>query len=130
MRSREILPDITTLGATLIAVSPQTPDHSLSLVEKHALTFAVLSDQGNVVARQFGLVYRYDDATRRYFAARGLDLAQFNGDDMWELPVPATFVIAPDGTVRLAFIDADYRQRLEPSDLLAVLRAINQKETS
>ena len=121
-----IMPDITSLGASLIAVSPQTPDHSLSMAEKHALSFAVLSDAGNVVARQFGLVYTYDDASRQFFSGRGLDLSRFNGEASWEFPVAATYIIAPDGEIRLAFVDADYRHRLDPADLLDGLRAVAQ----
>ncbi|HLW03021.1 MAG TPA: peroxiredoxin-like family protein [Ktedonobacterales bacterium] len=119
-----ILPKITALGATLIAISPQTPDHSLSMAEKHSLEFAVLSDVGNVVARQFGLAYHYDAATRAFFEQRGFNLAQFNGDASWELPVPATYLLSSDGTIRLAFVDPDYRHRLEPTDLLAGLRGM------
>lgn len=120
------LPQITALGATLIAVSPQTPDHSLSMAEKHALSFAVLSDKGNLVAHTFGIVFQYDRASRAYFAGRGLELANFNGDASWELPVPATFIIAPDGTVRFAFVDPDFRHRLEPADLLDELRKVHE----
>ena len=119
-----MLPEITALGASLIAISPQTPDHSLSMAEKHALSFAVLSDVGNRVARQFGVVFQYDEAARHFFADRGLDLARFNGDATWELPVPATYVIAPDGVIRLAFVDPDYRHRLEPAELLDGLRTV------
>lgn len=123
-----ILPEITALGATLIAISPQTPDHSLSMAEKHSLEFVVLSDVGNVVARQFGLVYHYDAATRAFFEQHGLDLAQFNGDASWELPVPATYLLSSDGTIRLAFVDPDFRRRLEPADLLASLRRMKGEQ--
>lgn len=119
-----ILPQITAMGASLLTISPQTPDHSLSMAEKHALTFAVLSDVGNAVARQFGLVFPYDTAAREFFTRHGLDLARFNGDESWELPVPATYVVAPDGVIALAFVDPDFRHRLEPSALLDSLRAL------
>ena len=122
-----ILPAITASGATMIAISPQTPDHSLSMAEKHELAFPVLSDVGNVVAQQFGLVFQYDAGTREFFANRGLDLARFNGDPSWKLPLPATYIIAQDGTIQLAFVNADFRRRLEPADLLAGLRALNGK---
>ena len=121
---QELLPEISALGATLIAVSPQTPDHSLSMAEKHNLEFAVLSDEGNVVARQFGIVYQYDDVSHKYFQDRGIDLSRFNGDASWELPFPATYIIAQDGTITLAFVDVDFRHRLESSDLLAGLRSV------
>jgi peroxiredoxin len=122
-----ILPDIIASGGTLIAISPQTPDHSLSMAEKHELAFPVLSDVGNVVARSFGIVFQYDPQIREFFANRGLDLARFNGDPSWELPLPATYIIAQDGTIRLAFVHADFRRRLESADLLAGLRALGGK---
>lgn len=117
-----ILPQIQALGASLVAISPQTPDNSLTTVEKKELTYPVLSDAGNRVARQFGLVYTVDEQIRSLYTAIGNDLQTFNGDASWELPVPGTFVIARDGTVRHAFVEADYRLRLEPKDLLAALR--------
>jgi peroxiredoxin len=94
------------------------------MAERHALAFPVLSDVGNPVARTYGLVFQYDAPTKAFFNEHGLDLAQYNGDASWELPVPATFIIAPDGTVRYAFIDPDFRNRLDPADLLAQVRAI------
>jgi peroxiredoxin len=121
---QQILPEITALGAALAAVSPQAPDSSLSTVQKNELRFAVLSDVGSHVARRYGLVFRVTDALRRPMEAFGIDLGKFNADDSWELPIPATYVIARDGTVRLAFVDADYRKRLEPREILEALRAL------
>jgi peroxiredoxin len=87
-------------------------------VEKKGLTFPVLSDAGNEVARRYGLVYSLSQTLR----AVSPDLPVYNGDDSWALPMPGTFVIAPDGTVRLAFVDADWTRRLEPAALLDALR--------
>ena len=120
---QQILPQIHECGATLIAISPEKPDRSLSTAEKNQLAFAVLSDVGNEVARRYGLAFRIGDALRTTMKGLGIDLAQANGDDSWELPIPATYVVAPDSTIRLAFVDADYRRRLEPSEILAALRA-------
>jgi peroxiredoxin len=117
-----VLPEITALGATLVAVSPQTPDNSLTTAEKKGLTFPVLSDVGNRVARQYGLVFALSAAARPFYTAIGSDLPAYNGDASWELPVPGTFVIASDGTVRLAFVDPDYTHRLEPAAIVAALR--------
>ena len=116
------LPEIKALGATLVAISPQTPDNSLTTAEKAGLTFPVLSDVGNRVARRYGLVFALSEAARPIYTAIGSDLSVYNGDASWELPVPGTFVIAPDGTVRLAFVDPDYSHRLEPAAILAALR--------
>jgi peroxiredoxin len=115
-----ILPQIRELGATLVAVSPQTPDHSLTSAEQKGLTFSVLSDAGNAIARRYGLVYSLSQTLRAVSA----DLPAYNGDDSWELPMPGTFVIAPDGAVRLAFVDADWTRRLEPAAILEALRQI------
>lgn len=109
-------------GASLVAISPQTPDNSLSIAEKNALTFEVLSDAGNTVARQFGLVFSLVDVLRPLYKTIGADLSKYNGDESWELPMPGTFVIAQDGTIRLAFVDADYTHRLEPAAILESLR--------
>lgn len=110
------------LGASLIAISPQTPDNSLSIAEKHALTFEVLSDAGNRVARQYKLVFSLPDILRTTYMQIGADLPKFNGDKSWELPMPGTFVIARDGTIRLAYVDADYTHRLEPAAIIESLR--------
>jgi len=116
------LPAITALGATLVAVSPQTPDNSLTTVEKKELTFPVLSDAANVVARQYGLVVSLSEDVRPLYTAIGSALPAYNGDQSWELPMAGTFVIARDGTARLAFVDPDYTHRLEPAEIVAALR--------
>lgn len=115
-----ILSQIRELGATLIAVSPQTPDNSLTTAEKKGLTFPVLSDSGNQVARSYRLVFSLSETLR----AINANLPAYNGDDSWELPMPGTFVISPNGTVRLAFVDADWTKRLEPAAILEALRRL------
>jgi peroxiredoxin len=115
---QRILPQIQSLGATLVAISPQTPDHSLSTVEKKELTFIVLSDVGNKVARAYRIVFTLEESIRPLYTTIGSDLPTFNSDASWELPMPATFLVAQDGTVRLAFVAEDYTRRLEPADLL------------
>src|SRR5215467_1400009 len=121
---QRILPQIRALGASLVAVSPQTPEHSLSTVEKKELTFPVLSDVGNLVARKYRLVFTLEQTIRTLYTTIGADLPSFNGDPSWELPMPATFLLAQDGTVRLAFVDEDFTHRLEPATLLNGLRAV------
>jgi peroxiredoxin len=122
---QRILPQIQELGASLVAISPQTPDHTLSLVEKQQLAFPVVSDRGNTVARRYRLVFRVPDTTRLIYQQQfGLDLPAFNGDESWELPIPGTFLLDQQGTVRLAFVDVDYTHRLEPFALLAGLREL------
>lgn len=107
------LPAIECLGASLIAISPELPDQSLSTRDKLALGFDVLSDQGNAVAHRFGLVYRVSSAAREKLLALGRDLVAHNGSQSWELPVTATYVIDPTGVILFDHIDADYRKRLD-----------------
>ena len=115
------LPRIEAAGGQLVAISPELPDKSLSLVEKHALTFQVLSDVGNRVARQFGLVFSMDQELRPVFDQFGIHLPDHNGDENWELPLPATYVIGNDGRIAYAFVNADYTKRAEPEDIIAAL---------
>jgi peroxiredoxin len=119
-----ILPEITALGARLVAISPQLPDSSLSTAETNELTFAVLSDVSNGVARKFGLVWSLSEELRAALRSSNKALSQINGDESWEQPVPATYIIGRDGRVALAAIDVDYRNRLEPNAILATLHSL------
>ncbi len=116
------LSEMQAMGATLLAISPQTPDNSLSTVEKNELEFEVLSDAGNLVARRYRLVFVLPEPLRSVYREMGIDLAEVNGDTSWELPMPGTFVVDGDAIIRLAFVDAEYRRRLEPTAILETLR--------
>ncbi|GAC1530514.1 MAG: peroxiredoxin-like family protein [Acidimicrobiales bacterium] len=118
------LPELRELGATLVAISPQIPDSSLSTAEKLELAFPVLSDVGNTVARSFGLVFSLPESLRALYTGFGLDLPAANGDDSFDLPVPATYVIDRDGSVAWRFANADYTRRAEPSDVLDAIRSL------
>ena len=109
-------------GASVVAISPQTPDNSLTMAEKNDLPYEVLSDVGNQVARTFGLVFALVDELRPLYDQFG-KLPEFNGDDSYELPIPATYVIGQDGVIKLAYVDADYTHRLEPADIIENLVA-------
>lgn len=119
-----LLPRITAAGARLIAISPQLPDGSLGTAEKNALTFDVLSDVGNAVARSYGLVFALAEELREIMRANNRALPALNGDESWELPVPATYVVAPDRRVVLAHVEVDYRTRLAPEAIAACLDAL------
>ena len=112
-------------GATLIAISPQTPDNSLTVAEKNDLKFEVLSDVGNTVAKQFGLAFRLVDELQATMSDMGIKLPDFNGDEAWELSIPGTYIIGTDGTIKLAYVDANYTTRLEPGDILGNLQSLN-----
>jgi peroxiredoxin len=123
---QEILPDLKALGANLVAISPQTPEYSLSMAEKHKLGFEVLSDNGNRVARQFGLVFALGEPLRQVYKDKfGVDLPEFNADESYELPMPGTFIISPDGTIQYAFVDPDYTTRSEPEEIIQRLRELS-----
>jgi peroxiredoxin len=115
---------IKELGASLVAISPEMPDNSLSTTEKNSLTFEVLSDSGNRVAREFGIVFQLPIELRPIYAGFGIDLTKANDDDTFELPIPATYVIGTDRKIRKAFVDADYTKRLDPEEIIAVLKDI------
>lgn len=106
--------DFAAKGVTLVAVSPELPNTSLSTAEKHALTFPVLSDVGNVFARKLGIVWKQPHELRGVFKSFGTDLVVRNGDDSFEVPVPATLLVDKDGVVRNTFVEPDYMERLEP----------------
>lgn len=112
------------LGASLIAISPELPDNSLTTAEKNVVAFPVLSDAGNRVARSYRLGIRMPAVIEPIFTQFGFPLPRWNGDDSWELPIPATYVVDRHGVVRLAYVDADYTTRLEPAAILAALREI------
>jgi peroxiredoxin len=122
---QSVLPQISASGARLVAISPQLPDNSLDTVNKNALTFDVLSDVRNEVARSYGLVYSLPEDIRAALRSNNKALPSINGDESWELPVPATYVIARDQRVALAYIDVDYRKRLEPEALLTCLKSLS-----
>ena len=118
------LPQFEELGASLVAISPQTPDSSLSQVEKEALTFDVLSDGGNKVARQYGLVFTLPGELRPIYESFGIDIPAHNGDNSFELPVPATYVIGPDRNISYDFVNTDYVRRAEPEEILKALKRV------
>lgn len=115
------------LGASFVAISPQTPDHSFSTAQKNDLQFEVLSDVGNQVARSYRLVFPPTEEIETFYANVGLDLEKYNGDTSNELPIPGTFVIARDGKICLAYLDPDFTHRLEPCVVIESLRTIAGK---
>ena len=109
------LADIRALGAQFVAISPQLPSNPLSTQEKNELAFPVLSDVGNKVARQFGIVFELSDKLLKLYRQFGHALEDFNGETgKKELPVPGTFLLDSKGIVRLAHVDVDYTHRLRP----------------
>ncbi|MHC0066412.1 peroxiredoxin-like family protein [Nostoc sp. UIC 10890] len=122
---QQALPAIQTLGASLIAISPQTVRHTISTIEKHELTYEVLSDHSNMIARQFGIVFQIPESLRHILHEKGHVLPRYNGDESFELPIPATFVVSQDGKIVYAFVDPDYTKRLDPIEIVSILRNIS-----
>lgn len=122
---QKAMPEMAARGATLVAISPQTPDESLTTAEKNELAFPVLSDHGSRVAQAFGIAFDLAEELRPIYARFNHALPDVNGVDSWALPIPATFVIGRDGRVALAFVDPDYRNRLEPAAILAALARLS-----
>lgn len=118
------LPEMQALGATLVGVSPETLAVSQQTVQDHDLEFEVLSDEGNHVASEYGLLMVVDEAIRPHYLQWGIDIPSSNGNETFELPVPATYVIDQSGIIRAAHVDKDYTKRMEPADIVAALKAL------
>src|ERR1700686_540753 len=113
-----VLPQIEKAGASLVAISPQTVKQSFFMHDQHKLRFPLLSDAGNKVARQFGLTYRVPEPQEAVYRRPFVNLPFTNGDDSWELPIPATYILDRDGTILYTSANEDYTERPEPSEVL------------
>ncbi|MFQ5354314.1 MAG: peroxiredoxin-like family protein [Thermodesulfobacteriota bacterium] len=116
--------DIRTLGADLVSISRNLREKSEELTEENPFSFHILSDEGNAVARQFGLVFTLAEELRPIYKQFGIDLQEYDGNNSNELPMPATYVVERDGLIVHAFVDADYTKREEPGTILEVLKKI------
>lgn len=118
---QKTLPEIKAKGAQLLAITPETPDNSLSTSEKNSLDFEILTDQNNHVAKALGLVFTLPPDLVKVYLDFGIDLIKSNNTDTQELPLAATYVINTDGTIVYHFIDVDYKLRADPKDIIKVL---------
>lgn len=116
------LPDIREAGGQVVAISPQVASNSRKSVRQNELEFPILSDTHNDVAASFGLRFELPDYLVELYQSLKNDLPAFNGDASWTLPMPARYVIAPDGTIVYAEVNPDYTQRPDPAELLPSLR--------
>lgn len=119
------LPAFKAQGATLIALTPELPDQSMTTAEKSELEFEVLSDLNNHVARDYGIVFKLTDDVAAIYEDK-FALSAYNGNSSNELPLAATYVISETGEIIYAFLDADYRNRAEPADLVEVLQSLGK----
>lgn len=121
---QEKLPEFQKAGATLIALTPELPDNSLSTSEKNKLEFTVLSDVGNTIGKEYGVVFTLTNEVASIYEA-GFGLSEKNGDNSNQLPLAATYVIDTNGIIQYAFLDADYRERAEATAILTALNKLN-----
>lgn len=118
------LPDFKAKGVTLVAITPQLPDTTLTTVEKHSLEFPVLSDVGNTFSRQLGLVHKQPEGIQTFHKSVGVDYKKSHGDETYEAPFPATILVDAKSIVRNVFVDADIAKRLEPDTALGWVDAL------
>ena len=115
------LPAIREKGVNLVAMSPEVLSKAEATANGSGIGIDILSDAGNVVSQKLGLVFELPEALRPIYRDIGIDLAACNGDETFRLPVPATYIVEQDGCIRYAYVNADYTQRIEPSDIIARL---------
>ena len=120
---QNILPELQALNAALVAISPETPDHSLSTSEKNELTFSVLSDVNNEYAKSLGLVFQLPEDLRTVYHSFNINVDKHNGNLAYELPMPATYIINKKREIIYSFVPEDYTERLDPEEILATLSA-------
>jgi peroxiredoxin len=123
----EAADEIRSLGASLVAISPQTAPNRRKSERENALSFPILSDHGNAVANAFGIRFRLPDELIEVYKGFGNDLTIGNGEGSWTLPMPARYVIGADGVIAYAEVNPDYTRRPDPSELLPVLRRLRDK---
>lgn len=116
--------DFQAKGVTIVAISPELPDTSLTTVEKNSLKFQVLTDEGLEYARRLGIVWKMPDSIRPMFEKFGHDLVKRNGNDSFEVPIPATLLVDGKGVVRNTYIEPDYTKRAEPDAILDWVNAL------
>lgn len=121
------LKKIEALGASVLAISPEEPTHTKKLDKKLHIGFTLATDHDNQVARELGLLFQMPDDMIEQYGKYNLDVPQSNGTDSWELPIPATYVIDTDRTIRFAFADEDYSKRADYDDVLEVLKEIKDE---
>lgn len=125
------LPDIREAGASLIAVTPQSLAHTLSLKEKADLDFDVLSDVDQSVIRAYRVQFALPNTVKDiYLGVYSLDLGKQNADGSWNLPVPGTFIIDRRGVIRKRHVTADFTRRMEPDDVVEALRPLETESVS
>jgi peroxiredoxin len=119
-----ILNELEDLGASLVALTPQKPEHNRASTDKSNLNFHLLTDPGNAYAAELGIRFELPADLRQVYQGLGIDLVAYNGDESWTLPVPARYVVDGGGIIRAADVGVDYTHRPEPGKTLDDLRGL------
>jgi peroxiredoxin len=125
---RQLLPRLQTLGASLLALSPQSPDRLLDIKQRHGLDFLIASDLDNELGRRFNILYTYDEASQQAAVARGSPIGDVTGTGTWELPMPTVLVIDRDRVVRFADVSPDWLVRTEAEPIIEAVRLLRSYE--
>jgi len=119
---QEVLPQIKESGANLVAITPETPDNSLTTSEKNEIAFEVLTDTDNAYAKELGLVFQMPKNLQEVYTSFGIDVEKHNGNSNFELPMPATLVVNSNKEVTYSFISEDYTKRAAIDQILDALK--------
>jgi peroxiredoxin len=118
---QEVQEEILRRDGRVVAITPDRRAYARRLREHCNLTFPLLSDVGNGFATSLGLVVWCGDEIRTLYKSSDINLNEYQGDEGWLMPIPATYVVAPDGEIRASFVNPDFRRRMEPADILVAL---------
>lgn len=121
---QENLSEVNQINSSLLAISPQSPSSTREMVEETNITYELLYDKKNAVAKEFGLAFTFPESSLELNKRLGINILSFIDDDEPELPIPATYIVDQDRTIRFAFVDSDYTRRADPIDIITVLRRI------
>lgn len=125
--NQHLAPELRRLGATLVGVSPQIPEKLRDIKDRHRLDILIATDADNSLGRRFGILYSFDEASRRLSIESGSPIGEVTGTGTWELPMPAAIVIDQAGSVRFADVSPDWLVRTEPADIIAAVQAITAR---
>lgn len=121
---RRLFPELSALGVPLVAVSPQVPEKLVEIKRRHELQLQVATDKDNALGRRLGILYSYDEASKRASLSRGNGIGEITGTGTWELPQPTVLVIDGAGRVAFAEVSPDWLVRTEADPIIGVVKAL------
>ncbi len=124
-----VLPELSQAGGTLVAMTPETGGRALAMKRDRGLHYEVLVDVDLAIAMAFGVVFRTPPLYAELLRRGGVDLAERSGNPAWLLPIPATFLVAQDGIVRRAWVNIDFTQRAEPTEIVQALNSLHARRS-